>query len=207
MSRQTVQMTSLFPANRRWDEQQGIQAPRGPHHVHSCAHGEEHTIFGEGCLTYTLVHLQSCRMSVGSIMAESAQSLRQVALVGGRGDAPQVEKTGLAVSEAALHDFNNFVEVCVANVGNKSDGVENRSQLRRSARFASSPPRPEPCPRSLPTPLEQQVRGAVSSAGWAEFRVWCPLHGHRWHLGPRPWAPLSSNIARAAGHPCPASPC
>ena len=96
-------------------------------------------------------------MSARSIMATSAQTLMEVALVGGSGDAPQSEKTGLGVTEAALDVFHNFVEVCAANIGNKNAGLQNRSQPRRSARFTSCPSLPEPCPRSLPTPLEQQV--------------------------------------------------
>ena len=66
-------------------------------------------------------------MSVPSIMATSQQSLMQVALVGGRGDASAVEKTWVVVTKAALDVFSNFVEVCAANVGNKSGGMESRS--------------------------------------------------------------------------------
>ena len=51
----------------------------------------------------------------------------QVALVGGRGDASAVEKTWVVVTKAALDVFSNFVEVCAANVGNKSGGMESRS--------------------------------------------------------------------------------
>jgi hypothetical protein len=170
MSRQTSRLTSLFPVHRRWGEQEGIvTCPRVPHHVHSCAHGEENTIFGEGGLTYTLALLKSSRMSVLSIMATTAQSHMEVDLVGGSGDAPQVEKTGQGVTEAALDVFHNFVEVCAANVGNKRDGMGKGSQPRRSARFTSCPSLPEPIQMPLPTPPAQQVRAAVSSAGWTEF--------------------------------------
>ena len=137
-------------------------------------------------------------MSVLQIMATPAQSHMEVALVGGSGDAPQIEKTGLGVTEAALDVFHNFVEVCAANVVNERPGRGRGSAPRRSARFTSCPSLPSPTPTSLPTPLAQQVRAAVSLAGLPEFRVCEVSHGHRRQPIPRPWA-----LLRGHGHPQP----
>jgi hypothetical protein len=99
-------------------------------------------------------------------MAASAQSLTQVALVGGREDIPLVPMVGLGVTEAALDVFTNFVEHIASNLGNTSDRTENmvatRSQLRRSVRFATCKILvPDPCMVTLPTPLEAKVRAAM----------------------------------------------
>lgn len=101
-------------------------------------------------------------------MAASAQSLTQVPIEGERGDIPPVCTVGLGVTEAALHVFNNFVEHIASNVGSTGERAPNmlppRSQLRRSARFASAANLvPDPCAPSMPTPVEAEVRAATNA--------------------------------------------
>ena len=138
--------------------------------------------------------LHSSRMRSCCIMAASAQSLMQVALVGGREDIPPVEMVGLGVTKAAFDVFSNFVEHIAANVGNTSGRTENlvatRSQLRRSARFATCVSAPNPCPVTLPIPLKAKVRAVVCTPSViAKNQGLGASHSYRCNLAPQSWVP------------------
>ena len=152
-------------------------------------------------------------------MAASSQPLTQVSIAEEHEGIPPVSTLGLGVDEAALHVFSNFVQQITSNVGETSNRAENRlatrSQLRRSARFANAQTLvPDPCPATLPTPLEAKVRAAVCAPSViAQIRVRGASCGYRVSVAARPWVPLPRAWAHLTaiiswlGRPCPDGSC
>lgn len=115
------------------------------------------------------------------IMAALRQSVTSAALEGGTEGVVQVRSQGLGVSSAALDVFSNFVHHIATNAEPTSAATllmqPNKPLPRRSKRFEPRVEAPNPCPQTMPTPPQTQVRlpgslpcGDGSQLGFRERR-------------------------------------